>query len=151
MRVPAIRRFPEFIVRRRQGPGMRNDYGEFVPGAIVTAVLPASVQPIRLEDLNLPEGERLSERLRVYVPAGIHRVVGTPDMFGWNGDRFLWNGQPFAWGGDDRFVPGDRNPLIAAFGDARGDEVEIESTVYAVEESQLWPGSHTRAVLLRET
>ena len=151
MRVPAIRRFPQFIVRRRQAAGMRNEYGEFIPGVNATAVLPASVQPVRLEDVDLPEGARLSERLRILVPAGIERVLGTADLMTWNGDLLLWNGDRMTWGGDDRFVPGDRNPLIAAFGDARGDEVEIDSMVYTVSESQLWAGSHTRAVLLRET
>ena len=64
----AIRRFPDVITRRRQGPGDYNEYGEWVEGAVVQTELKASVQPLKLEDSDLVGGVQLSERLRVYVP-----------------------------------------------------------------------------------
>ena len=45
-------------------------------------------------------------------------------------------------------VPG---ALAAAFEDAQADAVVVDGLEYVVEESQSWPGSHTRAILLRET
>ena len=45
MRRLALRRFPNEVVRRRQGPGTRNFYSEFVPGAIVETIYPARVLP----------------------------------------------------------------------------------------------------------
>ena len=41
--------------------------------------------------------------------------------------------------------------LAAAFEDAQADNVVVDGLEYVVEESQSWRGSHTRAVLLRET
>ena len=61
------------VVRSRQGPSTRNIYGEIEPGATVTAVLPASVQPVSLEDQDFVGGAQLMERLKVYVPTGIER------------------------------------------------------------------------------
>ena len=105
--------------------------GSFEPGAVTEAILPASIQPAKLEDLDLPEGSRYSERLAVFVPVGIERVVGG---FGSTG-----------------YVDGALNPLVATFDDAQADEVLYAGLSYTVEESQLWAGSHCRAVLLRET
>ena len=147
----SLRRYPREIVRRRQGPGMRNEQGRFEPGAIITAILPAAVQPIRLEDLDLPEGSRFRERLAVFVPTGIERVVAMGDALTWNGDALLWNGQPITWGGVSGYVDGDLNPLAAAFEDREADNAIFAGLEYVVEESQLWRGSHCRAVLLRET
>ena len=48
------------------------------------------------------------------------------------------------------FVPAE-NALLAAFGDREADHVIVFGTDFVVEESRSWPGSHTRAVLLRET
>ena len=62
------RRFPDTIARKRQTPGHRNDFGEFVPGATEETEFPASVQPISLEDEDAVEGSRLDERLTVYIP-----------------------------------------------------------------------------------
>ena len=41
--------------------------------------------------------------------------------------------------------------LAAAFEDALADTAVVDGLEYVVEESQSWRGSHTRAVLLRET
>lgn len=41
--------------------------------------------------------------------------------------------------------------LAAAFEDAEADTVIVDGLEYVVEESQSWRGSHTRAILLRET
>lgn len=41
--------------------------------------------------------------------------------------------------------------LSAAFDDSRADEVLYGGNEYVVEESRSWPGSHTRATLLRQT
>ena len=144
MRRLPLRRFPQELIRRREGPTTYNFYGEAVPGDVVTAVLPASIQPISLEDQNFVGGEQLRERMRVFVPTGIERVVGT-------GDDLTWNGSPLQWGGTTGFISGDANPLSAAFDDTGADQVEIGGLIYVVEETQFWPGSHCRAVLLRET
>ena len=132
---------------------MRNEYGEFVPGAVVAAILPARVEPISIEDLNAPEGSRLTDRARVYVPTGIEiRPTGPiAGFFTWNDDVLLWNGDRFGWGRQDVIDTGDSNPLAAAFAMGEADTVEFASMVYEVVESQLWNRSHTRAVLLRET
>ena len=47
------------------------------------------------------------------------------------------------------FVP-EENALLAAFEDRQADTVIVFSTIFVVEESRSWPGSHTRATLLRE-
>ena len=151
MRRLPLRRFPQELIRRREGPTTYNFYGEAVPGAVVTAVLPASIQPISLEDQNFVGGSMLRERVRVFVPTGIQRVVGTGDALTWAGDDLLWNGSPLQWGGTTGYVGADENPLAAAFEDTGADAVEIGTVTYVVEESQLWAGSHCRAVLLRET
>ena len=109
----SARRFPDTITRRRQGPGGFNQYGEFEPGAVQETEFKASIQPLKLEDLDTTGGARVSHRLKVYIP------------------------EPGA--------------LAAAFGDAEADQVLVDGLEYVVEESKTWRGSHTRAVLLRET
>ena len=151
MRRLALRRFPNEIIRRRQGPGDFNEFGEFEPGQIVTVVLPALVQPVKLEDANFVGGVQLLERLKVYVPTGIERVVTPGDTLSWYGEALRWHGEPLMWGGFIGYRTGDENPLAAAFDDREADTVEIGTARFAVEESELWPGSHCRAVLLRET
>ena len=151
MRRLALRRFKTEVVRSRQGPSTRNIYGEIEPGATVTAVLPASVQPVSLEDQDFVGGAQLMERLKVYVPTGIERVVGSGDTLSWGGYMLLWGGEPLQWGGFTGFISGDLNPLAAAFEDRGADEVEYMGATYAVEESELWRGSHCRAILLRAT
>jgi len=106
----AARRFPQTITRRRQSAGSFNDFGEFEPGQVVEVAFRASVQPLGVEDLDLPGGTRISVRRKVFVP-----------------------------------VP---NALAAAFGDAEADHVLIDGVLFVVEESQSWPGSHTKAVVL---
>ena len=147
----AIRRFPDAIVRRRQGPGDFSQYGEFEPGQIVTVVLPALVQPLKLEDSDFAGGVHLVDRLKVYVPTGIERVVTPGDTLTWHGDTLRWHGEPLMWGGFIGYRTGDEKPLAAAFEDRGADEVEIGTARYVVEESALWRGGHVRAILLRET
>ena len=48
------------------------------------------------------------------------------------------------------FIP-EPGALAAAFDEAQADHVVVDGLDYIVEESQSWRGSHTRAVLLRET
>ena len=145
------RRFPDTIVRRRQGPGGRNRFGEFEPGATVETLLRASVQPLDLEDRDISgEGARLVERLKVYVLAGVEYVVGAADSFTWNGDALTWGGDALTWGGAARFDPTDPPMLAAAFEDREADEVEYGGRTFTVVESRAWP-THTRATLLRET
>ena len=147
----AIRRFPDAIVRRRQGPGDFNEFGEFEEGQIVTVVLPAVVQPLKLEDSDFAGGVQLVDRVKVYVPTGIERIVTPGDVLSWYGEALRWNGEPLMWGGFIGYRTGDENPLAAAFEDRGADEVEIGTARYVVEESELWRGGHVRAILLRET
>ena len=158
MRRLALRRFPDAIVRRRQGVGAFDEYGEWIQGQIVTVVLPASIQPVKLEDSDFAGGVSLVDRLKVYVPVGIERVVTPGDtlrwnggVLAWNGGVLAWNGAPLMWGGPIGYRAGDENPLAAAFEAAGADEVEIGTTRYSVVESELWRGGHVRAILLRET
>ena len=120
-------------------------------GGIVTAVLPASIQPLSLTDTNTAAGVSLLSRLAAFCPVGIERVVGDGDVLEWGGERLTWGGQPLQWGGFSGYQTSSPSPLQAAFEDRGADEVEIAGTIFVVEESQLWRGSHCRAVLLRET
>ena len=61
----ALRRFPNEVVRRRQGPSDYTAYGEFEPGQIVKTIFPARVLPLSLEDSNFVGGVSLVERLKV--------------------------------------------------------------------------------------
>ena len=151
MRRLALRRFPHEVVRRRQQPGARNQYGEHVEGGIVTAILPASIQPLSLTDTNTAAGVSLLSRLAVFCPVGIERVVGDGDVLTWAGSELTWNGDALQWGGFTGYQQSSDSPLQAAFDDRGADAVEIAGTIFVVEESQLWTASHCRAVLLRET
>ena len=62
----ALRRFPNEVVRRREGPGDFDEYGEFVAGAIVETIFPARVLPVTLEDSDFVGGVSLLERLKVH-------------------------------------------------------------------------------------
>ena len=97
----ALRRFPHEVIRRRQAPGAFNEYGEYVEGGTITAVLPASIQPILLSDINAAAGVSLLARLAVFVPVGIERVVAAGENAGleWAGEELTWNGEPLTWGG----------------------------------------------------
>ena len=46
---------------------LRRD-GTFVPGATEDAAFNANVQSLKLEDADVAEGSRLSERLKCYIP-----------------------------------------------------------------------------------
>ena len=105
------RRFPDTILRRREVPGMYV-VGEWVPGAVVETGFRASVQPLKVEDVDFEGGAQFSRKLKVYIA------------------------QPDA--------------LAAAFEDSTADVVVYGGIEYVVTESQSWPGSHTKAVLLRE-
>ena len=151
MRRLPLHRFPDNIIRSRTGPGRYNDYGEYVSGTVFRAVLAASVQPVKTEDLQLAEeGTRLSETLKVYVPVRIDRPVRAGDVLTWDGDMLLWNGAPLLWSGATIDGSGDYDPLYAAKDDTVADRVTFAGVAYKVSESQLWPGSHVRAILFRE-
>ena len=151
MRRLALRRFPNEVVRRRQGPGTRNFYGEFVPGAIVETIYPARVLPLSLEDSDFAGGVSLLERLKVFVPRGIARRRGEGDVLTWAGAELTWNGEPLRWGGDDgTLIDDDSVPVLAAFDDRHADTLVYAGAAYVVEESQSWP-RYSRAIALRET
>lgn len=150
MRRPALRRFPREVIRRRQGAGVWNVYGEYEAGPIARVILPASIQPLSLEDNDLVGGSQLAERMRVFVPVGIERRLVAGEVVTFLGDVLLLNGSPVRFGASTGYLAGDSNPLAAAFDDRGADGVEIGTTTYTVEESQLWVGSHCRAILLRQ-
>ena len=63
----AARRFPDRIVRRREAPGRRDQFGEWQPGAVERVELRANVQPLSLSDSEMAGGEQLTHRLKAYV------------------------------------------------------------------------------------
>ncbi len=63
-----MRRFPDIITRLREAPGERNQFGEWQPGAVEEKKYFASVQPLKLMDIDLLEGSRLIHRRKVYIP-----------------------------------------------------------------------------------
>ena len=82
----------------------------------------------------------------------MERIVGDGDVLTWAGsDADLERLAELQWGGFSGYQPSSDSPLQAAFEDRGADEVEIAGTIFVVEESQLWRGSHCRASLLRET
>ena len=64
----AMRRFPDTITRRRQGPSTVNPFGETVPGALTEDEVRASVQPLSLQDSDFAGGISVSHRPTVFVP-----------------------------------------------------------------------------------
>ena len=62
----------------------------------------------------------------------------------------MWNGQPLLWNGATIDGSGDFNPLFAAKDGTDADRVDFAGSHYQVSESQLWTGSHVRAILFRE-
>ena len=111
MRRLALRRFPDAIVRRRQGVGAFDEYGEWIQGQIVTVVLPASIQPVKLEDSDFPGGVSLVDRLKVYVPVGIERVVTPGDTLRWERRRTHLERRPAHVGRTYRLSRWGREPL----------------------------------------
>lgn len=63
----AARRFRDTITRKRTAPGTY-ERGQYVPGPVTETDLPASVQPLAIEDKDFVGGDRLEERLKVFVP-----------------------------------------------------------------------------------
>ena len=114
-------------------------------------MLPAFLQPVQREDVAREEGHRLSDRLTIYVPTGIERRLDEHDTVTFRGRALLLRGEPLTFQRAGALVPGDVNPLSAAFEDRNRDEVVVAGLRYVVEESVLWAGSHARAILLRET
>ena len=90
----ALRRFPNEVVRRRQGPGGFNEYGEFEPGAVVETIFPARVLPLSVEDSDFVGGTPLLERLKIFVPRGIARRRGQGDALSWGDGILRWHGDP---------------------------------------------------------
>ena len=151
MRRLALRRFPDEVVRRRQGPGATNFYGEFEPGTVAETIYPARVLPLSLEDSDFVGGTSLLERLKVYVPRGIARRRGEGEALAWAGSVLTWNGAPLRWGGGDGMLFAENStPFLAAFEDRQADVLVFAGASYVVEESQSWP-RYTRAIALRET
>ena len=147
----ALRRFPSEVVRRRQGPGTRNFYGEFKHGPVVETIFPAKVLPLSLEDTDFVGGVSLLERLKVFVPRGIARRRGEGDVLEWGGEVLTWSGAPLQWGGGDgTLIDDDSIPFLAAFDDRQADTLVYAGAAYVVEESQSWP-RYSRAIALRET
>ena len=138
-------------MRRRQGPGTRNFYGEFEPGPVVETIYPARVLPLDLEDSDFVGGVSLLERLKVFVPRGIARRRGEGEALAWAGSVLTWSGEPLRWGGGDgTLIDDDSVPFLAAFDDRQADILVYAGAAYVVEESQSWP-RYSRAVALRET
>ena len=151
MRRLALRRFPNEVVRRRQGPCTTNIYGEFEPGAVVETIYPARVLPLSLEDSDFVGGVSLLERMKVFVPRGIARRRGEGDALAWGGAVLTWNGEAIRWGGGDGMLFAENSvPFLAAFEDRQADILVHAGISYTVEESQDWP-RYTRAIALRET
>ena len=138
-------------MRRRQGPGTTNFYGEFEPGPVVETIYPARVLPLSLEDSDFVGGVSLLERLKVFVPRGIARRRGEGEALAWAGSVLTWSGEPLRWGGGDgTLIDDDSVPFLAAFDDRQADILVYAGAAYVVEESQSWP-RYSRAVALRET
>lgn len=68
--------------------------GEWVPGSTTDINITASVQPASREDLvNLPEGRRLSDYIRLYTSTELYTVTEgdqpqQPDLFDWHGHTY---------------------------------------------------------------
>lgn len=145
----AIRRFPDEVTRKRALPGMYNDYGECVSGAIRETVFRCSVQPLALDDNDIAGGAMLTERLRIYIPTGEGGAIITLDRFVWGDDVFKWGADIFR--GQSRDYVNESGALLrAAFDDAVADRIDYGGTDFVIEESRSWP-SHTRATALRQT
>ncbi len=150
MRILSKRRFPDTIIRRRALPGTRNEFGEFVDGAVRETELRANVQPLSIKDADFVGGAQTEERLKVYVPSAEVETIIESDTLTWNGEKLAWGDAPLSWG----TVLQDEAPgvaLRAAFDDSTADNVVVGAFTFVIEESRYWPRSHTRAILLRET
>ena len=145
----AIRRFPDEVTRKRSLPGMYNDFGEYVTGAVRETIFRCSVQPRALDDDDQAGGAQLTERLRIYVPTGDGGAIITLDRFLWGDDVFKWGEDTFR--GQSREYVNESGALLrAAFEDSVADRTCYDGTDFVIEESRSWP-SHTRATALRQT
>ena len=88
----ALKRFPDTITRRRQGPGSYNPFGEYEPGASVDTDLKASVQSLNLTDSDIAGGVSLVERLRIYVRESDALLAAFDDR---QADKVLWRGESY--------------------------------------------------------
>ncbi len=93
VRLNLHRRFPDTIVRKREGPGSHDGYGEWVPGTVTETELSASVQRLDLEDSDTVGGARLVERLKVFVPVSSGDLQAAFDDAG--ADRVVWKGREY--------------------------------------------------------
>ena len=142
------RRFRDIIIRRRSLPGMRDGFGEWQAGATMDVELRASVQPLKLEDVDLAGGVQLTQRLKCYVLPRRERTSAAVATLLYNGDPLTFHGDPLTLFEGSEIT--DRHALAAAFEAAGADKVIVEGAVYVVESSRTWP-TFTRATLLRET
>ena len=149
MRYLALRRFPDEITRKRALPGMFNEYGEYVTGAIRETAFRCSVQPIDLEDTDAAGGVQLTERLKIYVPTGDGGSIIILDFFRWGDDYFKWDDDVFP--GQTREAVNEAGAILrAAFEDSVADRIVYDRLEYVIEESRSW-STHTRATALRQT
>ena len=149
MRFPS-RLFKHSITRRRQLPGMRNEYGEFIEGAIEETVLQGSLQPLSAEDKEVEGGAMVSDKLVVYALNVEPGRATLADEITWNGMAIRWGDDTLLWEGPATMVvPG---PVLASgfFAELEADRVLIGSEEYEVVEVKNWPGQYCRAVILRE-
>lgn len=65
---PASRLFPHTVTRRRYGAAGYTDYGKYEVGAPIETDFRASVEPLKLEDIDTVGGAQLSDQIRVYIP-----------------------------------------------------------------------------------
>ena len=147
MRLSA-RRFPDTIVRRRELPGVRNSFGEWVAGQTMDEELRASVQPLALADAELEAGNQLVHRLKLFVLPRREKISTAVATLLYDGDPVSFRGDPLTLFAG--FEVADRHALAAAFEAAGADRVIVEGAVYVVQESRTWK-NFTRATLLRET
>ena len=147
----ALRRFPNQVIRRRQGPGARNEYGEYEPGQIVETIFPGEGLAAFFGGFRFRR-RRVSHRtVKGVRPARDRSRRGETDALAWGGSVLTWNGEPLVWGGGDGMLfAEDSIPFLAAFEDRQGDVLVYAGIPYTVEESQSWP-RYSRAVALRET
>ena len=147
---PTIRRFPDRITRQRSLEGMRNEYGEFIEGALIEVELQASIQPVSLEDLETEGGELVSHRLKLYV-RNVEPQAVDPGKLLWGSDALTWDGDALTFGGSHDSIPVE-GPVLSAgfFAEQEADKIIIGGNVYEVTEVKNWRGSHTEALVLRE-
>ena len=142
------RRFPHEIVRRRELPGTRDSFGEWVPGGTEDFTLRASVQPLKLEDSDLEGGAQLIERIKIFVLPRRERVSTATATLTFGGETLTLRGVALTLAAGSEVL--DVHALAARYVSAGADRVQVDGAWYVVEESRSWP-SFTRAIVLRET